>query len=284
MVSDAASLEKSAASAADSVRVEVRLPALLRIGSNAGAASRRLAVLCVIGVAAAQLAGCGAGAPQVAGPTSGEAPAPVVSAQTDDSPLECAIYPKSANVGVATEFTVSVRPGGTVTDWPVIAWESGSASLTDDGEGGDLAAGDGVYTAKFSWAPVAAGPQTLTVTGVVDGKATSSQAQITVYADGVPTSPYAGPHAGTVSDGQTEYYSDMLVILVESGVDFAQVEDAAAAVGGVVVGPVDVSKAEGWQILVPPAASFEELTALSQKLAANPVVMLVDLEALGSAD
>jgi hypothetical protein len=220
-------------------------------------------------------------APDVTESASAEVVVTVASRQKDDSPLESAIYPKSANVGAATEFTVSAKPGGTVSDGPVIAWESGSATLTDDGEGGDLAAGDGVYTAKFSWAPAVAGLQTLTVTGVVDGDTASGQVQVAVYADGVPTRPYTGPHAGTVSDGETEYYSDTIVILAESGADFAAVEDAAASVGGIVVGAF---LTDGWQILVPAAASFEDLVAVAQTVAANPVVVLVDLEALGSAD
>ncbi|MDR0591688.1 MAG: S8 family serine peptidase [Bifidobacteriaceae bacterium] len=220
-------------------------------------------------------------APDVAAPASAEVVVTVESRQEDDSPLESAIYPRSANVGAETEFTVSARPGETATSAPVIAWESGSATLTDDGEGGDLAAGDGVYTAKFFWAPAAVGLHTLTVTGVVDGKAASGQVQIAVYAGGVPTRPYTGPHAGTVSDSETEYYSDMIVILAESGADFALVEDAAASVGGIVVGAF---LTDGWQILVPAASSFEDLVAAAQTLATNPVVVLVDLEGVGSAD
>ncbi|MDR2380233.1 MAG: S8 family serine peptidase, partial [Bifidobacteriaceae bacterium] len=220
-------------------------------------------------------------APGVAEAASAEVVVTVESRQKDGSPLESAIYPKSANVGAATEFTVSARPGGTVSDGPVIAWESGSVMLTDDGEGGDLVAGDGVYTAKFSWAPAAAGLQTLTVAGVVDGKAASGQVQIAVYANDVPTSPYTGTHAGTVSDGETDYYSDMIVILAESGADFALVAEAASSVGGIVVGAF---LRDGWQILVPAAASFEDLVAAAQALAANPVVVLVDLEGVGSAD
>ncbi|MDR2564682.1 MAG: S8 family serine peptidase [Bifidobacteriaceae bacterium] len=217
-------------------------------------------------------------APDVADAATADVVVVVESDRSGLSSLESSIYPERANVGVATEFTVSTRPAGTVAADPQIVWDSGSAALTDDGTGGDLLAGDGVFTAKFSWAPTTAGLKTLTVSGVVAGQAASDAVQVAVYPDGVPTQLYTGPHAGIISDADGgEYYSDMLDISTEPGVDFALVEAAAASVGGIVVGAF---LGDRWQIQIPPVASWGELEAVAQTLAANPIVVLIEPEGL----
>ncbi|MDR1427164.1 MAG: S8 family serine peptidase [Bifidobacteriaceae bacterium] len=195
------------------------------------------------------------------------------------SALKLSIYPKRATVGVETEFLVSARPSGVVGGEPQIVWESGSAMLVDDGTGGDLIGEDNVFTTLFSWAPTTAGVHTLTVSGIVDGRTASDEVEVAVYPDGVPAVPYTGTHVGIVGDGASEYYSDMVDICTEPGVDFDLVEAAAASVGGVVVGSILL---DGWQIQIPPVDSLDELVAVVQALAANPVVVLVEPEGLGS--
>jgi hypothetical protein len=189
------------------------------------------------------------------------------------SPVHATLYPQRATIGQEQEFTVSVHPRAQVTGQLTIAWESGSAELRDDGSSGDLAADNGVYTARFTWAPTAVGLHTLLVTGVADGRSATSEVKVAVYDTSVPTRPYSGPVGEPLIHGRGEYRSDLVDVYAAPGADVGLVAEAVDLVGGRIVGAVLL---DAWQVLIPAATTWEELEAVIGTISGHPAIEYAD--------
>jgi subtilisin family serine protease len=219
-------------------------------------------------------------APTVSDPAVATAVVGVESDRSDLSPVYATIYPQRATVGHEKEFTVSVHPRGQMNGPLTITWESGDAELTDDGLGGDLTPGNGVYTAKFVWAPTVAALHTLTVSGVVDGRAAASDVQVSAYDESLPTGSYTGPLAEPLAYEEAELCSDLVAVYGNPDVDPQEIVEAAESVNGQVVGTFLL---RGWLILIAPATDWGDLNAVLGQLTTHPSVQYAEPIEMSSA-
>ena len=190
---------------------------------------------------------------------------------TTGSQLTPAVWPRAGTVGASLDLVVSTSPTGVVEAPVTVRWPGGTTTTAvDDGSGRDLNPDDNVWTAAFSWTPTTTGTMPVEVTTVVDGVHVSGSVGVTVLPEGVPSTTEVLPTYDTVVDGELEFLTERIVLLTAEDAAPADVDAAAAAVGGAIVG---LAGPGVWQVSVPTLASRADLEAVLGAVSAHPVVL-----------
>jgi hypothetical protein len=210
----------------------------------------------------------------------------VVSAVVHDEAslpvIKPTVFPSTAAVGTTSSFMVSVHPRGEVSGTVTLTWPAGSIELVDDGTGGDLLAGDRMWSARFDWTPSTDGVVDVTASATVDGIEVEGTTELPVYSAGAPTGIESSSAGLNVIDEDDEsFLADRLILITEIDVDYAELVDAADSVDGTVVGIV----APGfWQIAIPAIETRAELEDVIADVSGHSSVIRAEPEFVGRPD
>ncbi|HWK25033.1 MAG TPA: S8 family serine peptidase [Solirubrobacter sp.] len=183
-------------------------------------------------------------------------------------------WPDAIQAGTAPEILVSASLRGAITGQPTVS--AGGAilgTLSDDGTGGDLVAGDGL------WSAVVTSAGALRVDATVDGAERSGTVTVDVLPAGAPTGPASASEAEPLAGGAAPIVPDRITVWTTAGSGYAAAAAAAMRVSGTVVGRIGPTS---WEIAIAPVGSRAALDAILAAVAEAEDV--VDAEAIHTGE
>jgi subtilisin family serine protease len=193
--------------------------------------------------------------------------------------VQPAVWPTAATTGQDTALTISVRPIGTVQGPVTLTWPGGTTALTDDGHNGDLAAGDHVWSKSITWRPTTEGLAPFTVSAQVDGTAKTGTTSVVVYPPGIPTKPEVLSKLNILTEGESSFLADRIVLITANEVTADQLKAAATSVSGTIAGHIADST---WQVAIPPVRSRAQLDAAIKTISRADKVITAEPDFLAS--
>lgn len=186
------------------------------------------------------------------------------------------------NASTSVLFSV-VASGGPTPAVPTISVEGVGHSflltVTDDGGGADMNAGDLVYAASGTVNTTGMSPGQCLSFRAVSGATVSTPYQLCVSS--LPEQPAPSDLGAIFTNGSTNVINNEVIVIVKTGVTEPQIQGLATSVGATVVGAIPILRMYQFRLGTVPA-NLAGLNAIVASLASSPLVETATTNDVGS--